>query len=115
MQGQEQAPQDTTRVTLALQALEETFKDLSDLRGTLLGISNLYGDKTCKHLQSFQVLSYDYLDQIQDQITREEKLHKEISLKSMQIGEMKEMIVEYKRIINKLTGHIKEQKYLKEA
>ena len=110
----EEKPGSDTKLFFALDALEKSFQEINQFKKETNEVSMKYFSKNCDHLQDFQVLSYDYMEQIDSHLKRESLLHDELAKKDAQITSLRDIISQSKRIINSLKSQIKEQKQIKE-
>ena len=72
-----------SKVLLAIDALQHAFNEVSEFKRQSLELSSKYYSINCKQLQDFQVLSYDYQDQINEFLKREDKLKDELKAKQV--------------------------------
>ena len=66
---------------MALEALEKSFLEINQYKKEANAVSMKYFSRNCDHLQDFQVLSYDYMKQIDSHLQREKLLQDELAKK----------------------------------
>ena len=94
------------KLIFAIEALEAAFSEIAQFKSESYDLASRFFQKHCSQLGDLQVLSYDYLKQIQHHLDREAQLNEKLEERAKQVNELREIINSSQRMVKKLFEHI---------